>query len=64
MRHAVEVEVGVGAQDLADFGAVRHERRVDDTSRLASARGAPRPRSVTAVAGELDVDPARHGERR
>jgi hypothetical protein len=62
--HAIEVEVRIGPEDLADRGAVRHERRVDDTSGLTRARGAPRPRSVATVARELDVDPARHGARR
>jgi hypothetical protein len=61
---AIEVEIRIGPKDHTDFGALRHERCVDDTSGLACARGAPRPRSVTAVARELDVDPARHGEKR
>jgi hypothetical protein len=62
--HAVEIEVGIGAKDRADRGAVRHERYVDDTSGLARAGSTPRPRSITAIARELDIDPARHGERR
>jgi hypothetical protein len=63
-RHAIEIEVGVGAEDLPRLRALRYQRTVDDSSRLACARGAPRPGSVTTVAGELDIDPARHGERR
>jgi hypothetical protein len=62
--HAIEVEIRIGPKDLTDFGTVRHQRCVDDTAGLACARGAPRPRAVTTVARELDVDPARHGERR
>src|SRR5581483_2749720 len=63
-RDAVEIEVGVGAQHVADLRATGNERGVDHTAGFAGTRGAPRPRSVTAVAGELDVDPARHGAPR
>ena len=62
-RHhdAVEVELGLGAQDVADLDARRGaERALERAARLAGPGGAPRPGAVVAAAGQLDVDPSRH----
>jgi len=56
--------LGVGAQDVADLGALGQQRAVEHALRLARAGGTPRPGSVIAGAGELDLEPYRHAAAR
>ena len=56
----LELEVGLGSQDVAHLGHRREESTVERALRLFGPRGAPGPGSVLATAGQLDIDPARH----
>ena len=57
---AVEVELGLGSQDVTDLGTLRKLGAVKDTLGFTCSRSAPRPRSIGARTGELEVDPSRH----
>ena len=57
---AVERALDLGPQRLAQGRAGREEVAPEDALGLLGAGGAPRPGAVAPVAGELDVDPARH----
>ena len=59
----VEGDGGLDLEDVADLGPVGQDRRLDHAPGFPGAGGAPRPRPVRARARELDVDPARHGNR-
>jgi len=60
---AVHLELGFGAQNVAHPGTRWEQGGVDHTSRLTGTRGAPSPRSVVTLAGQLDVESPRHGRR-
>jgi secondary thiamine-phosphate synthase enzyme len=60
-RDALEVEVGLGPDDVTRLGAGIEEPAVEHPSGLAGSRCPPVPGAVVALTGELDVDPARHG---
>jgi len=62
-EYPVEIELRLGAKHLAGSCIFGEKAAVDDPARLARSRGAPRPRAVVALAGQLDVDPAAHAER-
>jgi hypothetical protein len=57
---ALEIEVGLGPQDIAHLGHRRHETTVQGTPRFLGPRGAPSPGPVLASAGQLNIDPSRH----
>ena len=57
---SLDLELGLGPHDVADFCAALQKRTVQDALRLLRSSGAPRPASVVADAGQLDVDPAGH----
>src|SRR5262245_44315527 len=59
-RDAVDVEIGVGPQDVAGLGPARQQRTVEEAPGLTCPGGAPRPRAVGARARQLDFDPAGH----
>jgi hypothetical protein len=59
-RDSFEFEIGFRPQDVADLGHGGDQIAVQRAPRLPGPRGAPRPRSVVATAGQLDIDSARH----
>ena len=61
---AVDVEVGLGPQHVADLGARREQAAVDHTTRFAGAGRPPRPVPVGARARQLEFDPPGHGWQR
>ena len=62
-RDALDVDLGLGPEDVADLGAVGHERGLDDAAGLLGPSGAPRPGTIAAITRQLDLDPAGHGGR-
>ena len=61
---AIELDLDLGAQDVANLRAARKNRRVDRALRHASTSCAPRPSSIGARACEFDLNPAGHMEAR
>ncbi len=61
---AVDLELGIGAHDVADLRPVEQQGPVEGALGLTCAGGAPGPGPVVALAGELDLDASRHGGRR
>ena len=59
----VEGDGGLDLEDVADLGPVGQHRPTRPLPGAPGHRRPPRPRSVRARAGELDVDPTRHGNR-
>jgi len=58
---AVDVELGIGLDDVAGLAPRRENRTVEDTLGLTRAGGSPRPGAVGARTRQLDLDPAGHG---
>jgi hypothetical protein len=57
---AVDVDLDLRAQQVADLGSRREDRGGDDALRFARPGRPPRPRTIRARARELDVDPSGH----
>jgi pimeloyl-ACP methyl ester carboxylesterase len=59
----LDLEIGLGPQDIAGFDPRRDQRTVQAPFGLPGSRGPPCPRSVGSRAGELDLNPAGHGRQ-
>src|SRR5439155_19968136 len=59
-RDPVDLELGLGTDEVADLRTLEEERGVEHALRLLGPGRAPRPRAVVARARKLDVDPAGH----
>ncbi len=57
---AVERELDVGSELLADHRSGREQLRPQYALGLLCSGGTPAPRAIGTVTGQLDVDPARH----
>jgi hypothetical protein len=56
--YALEPSLDLGPQDGADGLSRRHQGTVEDTLGLSGSGGAPGPRPLTALARQLNIDPA------
>ncbi len=55
---AVDVEVGIGANDITDLRTHVQQRSVQLAFRESGARSTPRPGAVAPIAGKFDLNPS------